>query len=125
MMIFIARRFSFLSCRLYGLEIRVRQHQPLLALALEVYLYLSVAPLSLQVQDHALAEFAVAHALAEPDAARRRFFLDPAAARHVNRPRDLDARPHFLEQLRGNLANEARWRAVAVDAVQAPLLRVR
>src|SRR5690242_1836966 len=121
MMIFIARQLWFL----YGFQIRVRQHQPFRALALEVHLHLGVAALPLQVQDHALAELAVPHALSEADAARRRIFLDGAAPRHVDRPRYLDARADFLDQLRGNLADEARRRAIAVDAVQSALLSIR
>ena len=46
-------------------------------------------------------------------------------ARHVDRPRDLDARADFFEQFGGNFLDEARRRAVAVDAVQAALLGIR
>src|SRR5262245_49611628 len=110
---------------LYRLQVRVRQHEPLRALPLEIHLDLRMTALALQVQDHALAELAMPHALTEADAARRGIFLHGAALRHVNRPRHLDARAYFFEQLGGNLADEARRRAVTVDAVQAALLGIR
>src|SRR5205807_1903788 len=45
-----------------------------------------------------------------------------AEASHGERARHLDARPHLLDQVLGDLAHEARDLAVAVDAVQPPLL---
>src|SRR5689334_2374405 len=82
--------------------------------------------LPFQIENDAFAELAVANALAEAHAARRRLFFDiPAARARIDGPRNLNARPHFLEELVRNLLDEARRRAVAVDAVQAALLGVR
>ena len=94
-------------CRfiLYRFQIRVGQHQPLRALALEVDLHARVAALAFQ--------FRITPSPNLPWRTRWPSRMPPparalprtaAAARHVDRPRDLDARPHFLEQLGGNLA---------------------
>ena len=81
-----------------------------------------MGPRALEVENHAVAELAVAHARTEAHAADRRLLGTEAADRH--RSRDLHARAHLLDQPFGNLAHEARHLAVAVDAVQAPLLGV-
>src|SRR5579884_3995408 len=54
--------------RSYGLEVGVLQHEPLGALALEAHLHPRMGAVALDVEDHALAEAAVAHAGAEAHA---------------------------------------------------------
>ena len=114
-------------------QVRVGEHEPLGALLLEVHLHARLRALALEVQDHAVAEAAVAHARAELDARRGRLLARGAEAAGRRRrpectarqrPRHLDARPHLLDQLLRDLADEARWRAEAVHAVQAALFGI-
>src|SRR5688572_9903675 len=102
---------------LHRLQIRVLDHQPLRALLLEAHLYAGMRTVTFQVEDHAFAEFSVAHARPQADAAHGGFFRSEALARR--RTRDLDARPDLLDQLGGELLHESRFLAVTVDAVQA------
>src|SRR5690606_38151581 len=106
----------------HQLEIRVREHEPFRAAALEVHLHSRVRAGAFGVEDHAFAELAVPNALPEPDAARQRV---PAGERRaVYRPRDGHRRTHLLEELRRNLPNEARRRRIALEAVQPALLGI-
>src|SRR5690349_23526352 len=73
------------------------------------------------VQDDAFAELAVAYALAEAHAARKRR-LGGAA---VDRARHDHRGPHLFDELGGDLAQEPRWDREAFLAVQPPLLGVR
>src|SRR5437763_1958137 len=111
-----------LSANLEWLEVRILHHQPLRALALEAHLHPCVWTVAFDIEDHAFAKLAVAHARTEPHAADRRL-LGPKTT-HGHRARDLHTRPHFFDELLGRLFDEARGLPVAVHPVQATLLGV-
>src|SRR5690606_28638046 len=114
--------------RLHEIEVGVVQHQPLGAGFLEVHLDPRMRPLPFAVQDHAVAELAVAHALPEADAelgAGRGCRPSGGALPCKRGTHELHARTHFLDELRRYLGDEPRGKREAVDAVQAALLRVR
>src|SRR5919109_3618669 len=90
---------------LKGLEVRVLNHQPLRALALEAHLYACLRARALDVEHHALAELAVAHARPETHAAR--FRLLAAEASDGEWARHLHPRAHLLDQVLGDLTHEA------------------
>src|SRR5262245_44173189 len=87
---------------LHQLQVRVGDDEPLRAFVLEVDLHARVRAAAFAVEHDALAELAVAHALAEPDAAD----LRRALGTPVDRARDDHRGPDFLDQLGRDLAQE-------------------
>src|SRR5210317_1857290 len=113
---------------LHQVEIGITQNEPFCAGAFEIDFDASMSTLALAVEYDTIAELLVMHALAKTNtelAARRRRSL-PAARRtaRVNRARDLNARPYFLDMLIRYFGNKARWLGEIIHAVQASLFRV-
>src|ERR1051326_1470159 len=73
------------SARLQSLQSRHVEHQPLRARVRESDFHARALAVAVEVQDHALAELVVPHALAELEAARDAFGRRRGTARHVVR----------------------------------------
>ena len=110
-----------LGC-LQRLQVGILHHQPLGPLALEIHLHARVRARALYIEDHAIAELAMAHACSETHTAHLGLLGTKTADRQ--RTRNLHARAHLLDQPFRDLAHEARRLSVAVDTVQAALLGV-
>src|SRR5688572_21051489 len=99
----------------HDFQIRVRQHQPLGSLMLEVYLHPGLGTLAFEVQDDTIPEAAMANARAELDSGRRRFcqrFAEPAGSCRWSIPgachgaRHLDAGSHLFHQFLRQFGDE-------------------
>lgn len=81
--------------------------------------------LALAVEDDAIAEFSVPYALSESYAhLGTRGNMASRPRPRAQRAADLDAWSNLLDQLGGNLANEARWLREVVHTMQSSLLGV-
>src|SRR5262245_127385 len=101
----------FIVVRLWGsaqgFEIRVLEHELATSHLLEIHFDPRMGAAPFDVQDDALAEFAVTDTRAEPYAGREHFLRRTETA-DGHRARDLHTRPHFLDQLRRNFLDESR-----------------
>src|SRR3569623_14516 len=107
----------------HRLQLGVGQHQPFAADAGEVHLHARRTALAFVMGNHAFAEGGMHAVLAELQTAGRRF------GQHTlfcagRRPADMGTRPHLLQQLRGNLAQEPRRARITFGAVQPPAFGV-
>src|SRR5579859_4430801 len=109
---------------LYTNEIGVRQHQPLRALSLEIDLDPGMRSIALEIEHHAVAELRMPDPAAHAHVLRGRLFKGDRTPDEY-RPRHLQARPNFLDQVGRQLTDEAGRLPIGIHAIETALLGIR
>src|ERR1700721_1141338 len=113
----------FTAGLLYTNEIGVRHHQPFRALTLEIDLDAGMRPIALEIEHHAVAELRMPDPAAHPHPRGRRL-IQAAAVLDEYRPRYLQTRPDFLDQLGRKLADEVGRLAIGIHPIEAALFGI-
>src|ERR1700686_1259669 len=114
---------QFAAALLCTNEIGVRQHQPLRTLPLEIDLDSGMWSVSLEIENHSVAELRMPDPAAHAHAGARRL-LQARAALGEYRPRHLQARANLLDQLGRQLIDEARGLPIGVHSIETALFGI-
>src|ERR1700675_328349 len=113
----------FTAALLYTNEIGVRQHQPLRTLPLEIDLDAGMRSVALEIEHHPVAELRMPDTAAHTHACGGRL-IEARASFDEYRPRHLQSRPDFLDELGRQLADEAGRLAVGIHTIKTALLGI-